>query len=114
MPAVVRYLTLPTDGTRTTAARARPAAPPTTARTIDPRLVLLLVLAAALAVRPAFPLRPWRPVLRLDPKNCLAATNLGVALEQNGKVDEARQQWTHALEVDPTCESARRALSKPR
>jgi len=55
----------------------------------------------------------FRTALRLDPKNCLAA-NLGVALDQDGKVDEARQQWTHALEVDPTCESARRALSKPR
>jgi hypothetical protein len=189
--------------------RPRPATPPAAAWTIDPRLVLLLVLAAALAVRIAnllfdrgdpffepvlldakyyhqwaqrildgdlvsrgvfygLPLYPYflalcsaltggstvavklvqlllglvtvfftyrigervadqatgllaaglaalfRTALRLDPKNCQAATNLGVALEQSGKVDEARQEWTRALEVDPTCESARRALSKPR
>jgi Flp pilus assembly protein TadD len=56
----------------------------------------------------------FRTALRLDPKNCQAATNLGVALEQSGRLDEARQQWTHAVDVDPTCESARRALTKPR
>jgi Flp pilus assembly protein TadD len=44
----------------------------------------------------------------------LAATNLGVALEQSGQVDEALEQWTHALDVDPTCESARKVLTNPR
>jgi Flp pilus assembly protein TadD len=56
----------------------------------------------------------FRTALRLDPKNCQAATNLGVALEQSGQVAEAREQWTHALDMDPTCESARKALAKPR
>jgi 4-amino-4-deoxy-L-arabinose transferase-like glycosyltransferase len=57
MPGVVRYLTrqsMARGRRQTTRTRARPTAPAATARTVDPRLVLPLVLAVALAIRIAY------------------------------------------------------------
>jgi tetratricopeptide (TPR) repeat protein len=67
----------------------------------DPRRLLLDIERA---------IESFRTALRLDPGSCTAAINLGNALEQAGRPEEARREWQLAVERDPTCEGAKRAL----
>jgi len=52
-----------------------------------------------------------RQAARGLPRDAGVPFNLGVALQRQGKADEARQAYSGALKIDPGYEQARRALS---
>ena len=44
----------------------------------------------------------WQRTLQQDPGNAAARNNLGVALENLGRFEEAEREYRAALELDPT------------
>ena len=52
----------------------------------------------------------WRDTLAKNPRCWLAHNNLGVALEQQGKLDEAEAEFRTALELNPTFAEALNSL----
>jgi len=56
--------------------------------------------------------RTVRDLVRRAPDRALLHFNLGVLLEQQGRLEEARQSWAEALRLDPGFEPARSRLLK--
>jgi len=54
--------------------------------------------------------RTVRELVRRNPNHALLHFNLGVLLEQQGRLPEARSSWTEALRLDPRFEPARSRL----
>ena len=52
----------------------------------------------------------WEHTLQVSPDNALAHTNLGVALQSDGHLEEAIRHYTAALEVDPEYANAQNNL----
>jgi Flp pilus assembly protein TadD len=51
-----------------------------------------------------------RALVRGAPQNPVMHFNLGVILEEEGRVSEAREAWAQALAADPTFEPAKSRL----
>jgi Flp pilus assembly protein TadD len=54
--------------------------------------------------------RNLKQALSLDRSNANAHNNLGVLLQRSGNIDEARRQFTEALQLNPGLEVARKNL----
>ena len=54
----------------------------------------------------------WEQALRLKPDYVEAHCNLGVALEQAGRLQDAIGHYEQALQIKPDCAQARNALAR--